>query len=152
MKKLIIAANLGRIRVLKYREAGLDPIDQEHLLEEPSESGKEHVLSVQEWVTDKAGRFSQGNAAGMEGGMSYGEEHELKEQIERNAMRRVATRIGEIVREEDHPIWVLAAPRSILPRSTRSGAWPWTATCSSTRRTSSRCASSTSPTRRSPSS
>jgi hypothetical protein len=32
MKKLIIAANLGRIRVLKYREAGLDPIDQEHLL------------------------------------------------------------------------------------------------------------------------
>jgi hypothetical protein len=71
---------------------------------------------VQEWVTDKAGRFSQGNAVGVEGGMSYGEEHELKDEIERNAMRRVATRIGEIVREEDHPIWVLAAPRSILPR------------------------------------
>ena len=116
MKKLIIAANLGRIRVLKYREAGLDPIDHEHLLDEPTESGKEHVLSVQEWVTDKAGRFSQGNAAGVEGGMSYGEEHELKDEIERNAMRRVAARIGEIVREEDHPIWVLAAPRSILPR------------------------------------
>ena len=99
MKKLIIAANLGRIRVLKYREAGLDPIDQEHLLEEPTESGKEHVLSVQEWVTDKAGRFSQGNAAGVEGGMSYGEEHELKDEIERNAMRRVAARIGDIVRE-----------------------------------------------------
>ena len=31
MKKLIIAANLGRIRVLKYREAGLNPEDVDYV-------------------------------------------------------------------------------------------------------------------------
>jgi protein required for attachment to host cells len=116
MKKIIIAANLGNLRVLKYREAGDDPIDQQHLLEEPAESGKEHVNSIQETVTDQSGRFARGGPVGLKAGMSHGEEHNLKSEIERSALRRMAGRIEQVLGEEGHPAWVLAAPKTILGR------------------------------------
>ena len=116
MKKIIIAANLGNLRVLKYREAGEDPIEQEHLIEEPAESGKEHVNSIQETVTDQSGRFTRGGPVDLKAGMSYGEEHNLKSEIERSALKRMAGRIEEVLSCEGHPAWVLAAPKSILGR------------------------------------
>lgn len=116
MKKLIIAANLGRVRVLKYRAAGEDPIEEAHLIEQPEESAKEHVNAIHEEVTDQAGRFGRGTAAGMETGMSYGEEHHLEKEIERGAMKKIAARIERILEAEGGPYWVLAAPQSILAR------------------------------------
>ena len=116
MKKLIIAANLGNLRVLKHREAGEDPIEKEHLVEEPGESGKEHVKSIQETVTDQSGRFARGNSVGLATGMSHGEEHNLKSEIERAALKKIATRIECALSAEGHPAWVLAAPKPILPR------------------------------------
>jgi hypothetical protein len=116
MKKLIIAANLGNLRVLKHREAGEDPIEKEHLLEEPGESGKEHIKSIHESVTDQSGRFSRGNSVGLETGMSYGEELNLKAEIERAALKKMATRIECTLSAEGHPAWVLAAPKQILQR------------------------------------
>lgn len=116
MKKIIIAANLGNLRVLKYREAGDDPIEQEHLIEETGESGKEHVKTIQEAVTDQAGRFSQGGAVGMAAGMSYGEEHHLKDELERGALKKIAARIECALSAEGHPAWILAAPQPILAR------------------------------------
>ncbi|MDP3850354.1 MAG: host attachment protein [Luteolibacter sp.] len=116
MKKIIIAANLGNLRVLKYREAGEDPIEQEHLIEEAGESGKVHVKSMQETVTDQAGRFARGGAVGFETGMSHGEEHHLQDEIERNALRQIAARVEYALAAEGHPPWILAAPKPILSR------------------------------------
>jgi len=116
MKKFIIAANLGQVRVLKYRAAGEDPIDQEHLIEEPAESGKVHVKSIKETVTDQSGRFGRGTPVGYETGMSYGEEHHLEDEMERNALKKIAARIETVLESEGHPGWILAAPKSILKR------------------------------------
>jgi hypothetical protein len=116
MKKLIIAANLGKVRVLKHRVAGEDPIEQDHLIEVPEKSSEEHVATIQEAVTDQAGRFGRGGPAGFETGMSYGEEHNLEKEMERNALRNVASRIEHVLDEKGYPPWILAAPQSILAR------------------------------------
>jgi hypothetical protein len=114
MKKLIIAANLGKVRVLKFRAAGEDPIEQAHLIEEPDAITEVHVETIPEAVTDQAGRFGRGARVGYETGMSYGDEHNLEREMERGALRRIATRIGDILKRADHPAWILAAPQSIL--------------------------------------
>jgi hypothetical protein len=116
MKKFIIAANLGQIRVLQYRAAGEDPIEQEHLVEAPAESGKEHLKSIHETVSDQSGRFGRGTPVGFETGMSYGEEHHLKAEMERGALKKIAARIDSVLTTEGHPSWILAAPKSILTR------------------------------------
>lgn len=116
MKKFIIATNLGQVRVLKFRAAGEDPIEQEHLLEEPAESSKEHVKSMQETVTDQAGRFGRGSPVGFETGMSAGEENHLKAEMERSALKKIAARIESVLEAEDYPAWILAAPKSQLAR------------------------------------
>ncbi|MFZ9936391.1 MAG: host attachment protein [Luteolibacter sp.] len=120
MKKLIIAANLGNLRVLRHLPAGEDPIVQEHLAEEPGESGREKVKTLQDTVTDQFGRFSRGTAQGLETGMSYGEEHNLKSELERIALKKIVARIECALCAEGNPPWVLAAPRTILPRMQRA--------------------------------
>jgi len=120
MKKLIIAANLGNLRVLRHNEAGEDPIEKEHLAEEPGESGKEHVQTIRETVTDQPGRFGRGVPAGQETAMSHGEKHNLEAEIERNALKRIVARIECVLSAEGNPPWVLAAPRPILPRMKQS--------------------------------
>ena len=116
MKKLIIAANLGNLRVLKYREAGEDPVERDHLIEEEGESGKQHVKTIQETVTDQSGRFARGVPVGMETGMSYGDEHGLKAEIERGALKKMVARIECALSAEGYPAWILAAPQAILAR------------------------------------
>ena len=120
MKKLIIAANLGNLRVLRHLPAGEDPIEQEHLAEEPGESGREKVKTLQDTVTDQFGRFSRGTAHGLETGMSYGEEHNLKSELERIALKKIVARIECALCAEGNPPWVLAAPKTILPRMQRA--------------------------------
>jgi hypothetical protein len=116
MKKLIIAANLGQVRVLKYREAGEDPIELAHLVEEPLESTKEHVKSIHETVTSQSGRFGRGSPVGFETGMSYAEGNHLKAEIERSALKKIAARIDAVLEKEACPAWTLAAPQSILAK------------------------------------
>jgi len=116
MKKLIIVTNLGRIRVLKYRAAGEDPIEEDHLIEETEKSITEHVNTIQEEVTDQAGRFGRGGPAGVQTGMSYGEEHNLEREIERGALKKIAAGIEDTLKEENYPSWILAAPQTILAR------------------------------------
>ena len=120
MKKLIIAANMGNLRVLKFRKAGDDPREKDHLVEEHTEGGTHHVMSIQETVTDQAGRFAKGSSVEMETGMSYGEEHHLKDEIDRNALKNTASRIESILEEEGNPDWILAAPQPILGKLTEA--------------------------------
>ncbi len=46
-------------------------------------SGREKPKMVNDVVTDRAGGFAEGGPPGQAGGMSYGEEHELEAELQR---------------------------------------------------------------------
>lgn len=114
METLVIIANLGRVRALKFREAGLDPQEQAHLSEEHGSPFEMRHDSINDVLTDQAGRFPQGAPADRLAGMSYGEEHELEAQLENRALHRVAAKIGDIVASAGFPAWRLMATQEIL--------------------------------------
>ena len=115
MENLIIIANLGRVRPLNYKPAGDDPLEEAHLLEEPEDKIELRPQHIHEVVTDHAGRFSQGGPLGVDVGMSYGEERHLKAELEKQALERIAAKIGEIVAEQNYPLWRLVFPQENLP-------------------------------------
>ncbi len=115
MKSLIVIANLGRVRVLKLRPAGDDPVQQDHLFEVPTSNGVEPPKMIHEVVTDQSGRFAEGNAANLQTGMSNGENLKLEAELQRDALQKIASRIGEAVEAEGAPPWMLVAPSQILP-------------------------------------
>lgn len=115
MEKLIIIANLGRVRPVKFRSAGEDPRQKAHLVEVPSEIVEMRPEPISAVVTDQAGRSTRSGPVGLRGGMSYGEEHNLKTELEKQALERVAKKIGEIVTAEGNPAWRLVAPPTIMP-------------------------------------
>lgn len=93
MKKLLVLANSGRVRLLVFKEGGNDPSDQPHLQEAPGSPVQMRPLTIHQAVTDQAGRFRQGSASTRATGMSYGEEYELEKQLEAEAVKRVADKI-----------------------------------------------------------
>jgi hypothetical protein len=114
MEKLIVIANLGRVRPVKFRQAGDDPRDKAHLEEMPGSVAEMRPDSISEVVTDQAGRATQSGPVDRRSGMSYGEEHNLQTELEKQALERVAGKISEIVAAEKHPAWRLVAPQTIL--------------------------------------
>lgn len=115
MEKLIIIANLGRVRPVKFRQSGEDPREKAHLVEVPGGVIEMRPESIREVVTDQAGRATQSGPVDRKGGMSYGEEHNLKTELEKQALERIAAKIGEIVAGEGNPAWRLVIPQTILP-------------------------------------
>jgi hypothetical protein len=99
---------------LVFKESGDDPQEKAHLLEGPGSPVEMRPASIHETVTDHAGRFSQGGAAGRGAGMSYGDEYELEEQLETDALKRIAAKIDEIVSVAGNPSWQLVAPAPVL--------------------------------------
>lgn len=120
MEKLIVIANLGRVRSVKFREAGDDPRDKAHLVEIAGSLVEMRQETISDVVTDQAGRTSQSGAVARRGGMSYGEEHHLKSELEKQALERIAAKIGEIVAAEGNPAWKLVAPQTILTSLTQA--------------------------------
>src|SRR6188474_2068442 len=114
MEKLIIIANLGRVRPVKFRSAGEDPRQKAHLVEVPGDIVQMRPDSISAVVTDQAGRGTQSGAVDRRGGMTYGEEHNLKSELEKQALERIAAKIGEIVAAEGNPPWKLVVPQTIL--------------------------------------
>ena len=114
MEKLIIIADRGRVRPVKVKPAGDDPRQKPHLIEESGSTVEMRPQSVHQAVTDHAGRFSQGGAVDQRTGMSYGEEHHLEEELETQALKRIAGKIGEIVASAGYPPWRLVVPQEIL--------------------------------------
>lgn len=106
MEALIVIANLGRIRPVKFRPAGDDPREKPHIVEMPEQNAEMKPALVSEIVTDQAGRTNQGGP---------GQENHLKLEVEREAIERIAGRISEIVAGEGNPEWRLIAPPTILP-------------------------------------
>ncbi len=114
MEKLIVIANLGRVRPVKFREAGDDPREKAHLVEVAGSMVEMRPEAIGDVVTDQAGRATQSGPVDRKGGMSYGEEHNLKSELERQALGRIAAKIGQIVAAEANPAWRLVAPQTIL--------------------------------------
>lgn len=114
MEKLILIANLGRLRILKFREAGDDPRQKPHLIEAPGSPLEMRPKFIREVVTDKAGRFSQSGSTDRLTGMSYGEEHELESQLDKQALDNIAEKIDETLAAEGYPLWRLMANQGIL--------------------------------------
>src|SRR6478609_12215251 len=110
MEKLIVIANLGRVRPVKFRQAGDDPKEKAHLVEIPGNAVEMKQEPIRALVTDQAGRSTQNGP---------GEEH-LKSELNRQAMERVAGKIAEIVAAEQHPAWRLVAPQTILSALTQA--------------------------------
>jgi hypothetical protein len=115
MENLIVIANLGRVRPVKFKPAGDDPLEEAHLLEEPGSTVEMRPHSIHQAVTDSAGRFPQGGPADRLTGMSYGEEHHLEAELKTQALERVAAKIGEIVACAGYPKWRLVIPQEIMP-------------------------------------
>jgi hypothetical protein len=115
MEKLIVIANLGRVRPVKFREAGEDPQDQAHLFEDPLSTVEMRPQLIHEMVTDQAGRFTQSGPLDRKAGMSCGEELNLETEIQKQALERIAKKIGEIVAAEGYPAWRLVIPQEIMP-------------------------------------
>ncbi len=115
MEKLIVIANLGRVRPVKFRDAGEDPRERAHLVEVPGASVEMRPETISAVVTDQAGRATRSGPVGMKGGMSYGEEHNLKTELDKQALGRIAAAICGIVAAEGNPAWHLVAPPTILP-------------------------------------
>lgn len=116
MQKLLVFANLGRVRFLVFKQSGDDPLEQAHLLEAPGSPCEVRKASIHQTVTDQAGRFSQGGASAHGVGMSYGDEYELEERLEVEALKRVASKIDEIIFVAGYPGWHLVAPSTILSK------------------------------------
>ena len=115
MQKLIVIANLGRVRPVKFKPAGEDPQDKAHLHEEPGKMVEFRPQSITEVVTDRVGRYRQSGSHDHQGGMSYGEEHHLKAELESQALERIAGTIGEMVAAAGYPAWRLVFPQALLP-------------------------------------
>ncbi len=114
MEKLIIIANLGRVRALRFQEAGPDPMVQEHFHEVPGSPFEMRPETISQAVTDQAGRFSQSGATDRLAGMSYGDEYELEAELETKALLRICSKIVEILEAESYPFWRLMATQEIL--------------------------------------
>jgi protein required for attachment to host cells len=108
MNSLIILANLSRVRVLKFQQAGDDPQEQSHLRED-REAIREPLKPIREIVTDQQGRWSRSTTSGMGNGMSTGEEHNLELEEARRAVERIAGQIADVVADAGYPSWTLAA-------------------------------------------
>jgi hypothetical protein len=115
MQKLIVIANLGRVRPVKYKPAGEDPQDKAHLHEEPGSTVEMRPPSIQQVVTDQAGQFRQSGSSDRLGGRSSGEEHHLKTELANQALERIAGKIGDIVAAAGYPSWRLVFPQELLP-------------------------------------
>ncbi len=116
MNKLYVIADLGRVRAFALKE-GSEVEGLKDRLAELSENALDTAVDTRGSVTtDKSGRFAQGSPAGSNGGMSYGEEHQLASEIERKNLDRIATHIDGVIRDSGYPFTVLAAPQAILSR------------------------------------
>lgn len=114
--KFLLIADLGQLKVFRFQRAGDDPAERDHLVEVKGRGSDLAVQSVADVVTDQAGKFARGNAVGVNGAMSHGEQHHLESELERKALERLSASIAGVLKEAGHPAWILAAPQATLRR------------------------------------
>ncbi len=116
MEELMLICDKGRVRTVKFREAGNLPLEQAHFYEEEGGTWEYRPERITEATSDQAGRFTQSGPLGRGAGMSFGEEHHLEDELNRKALHRIAARVSEVVEEAGYPRWRLVAPERVMPR------------------------------------
>jgi hypothetical protein len=114
--KFLLIADLGKLRVLRFQRAGDDPVERDHLVEVKANVSEPELQTISEVVTDQAGKFNRGGAAGVVSAMSHFEQHNLESELERKALERLATGIATVLKDAGYPTWILAAPQADLKR------------------------------------
>lgn len=110
--RLLILTDLGKVRVLGFKEAGDDPREFAHLKElSENEMGVPRGAAT----TDGPGKFNRGSAAGKGEAMSHAET-KLDVEVEKRAIAQVAREICEVVAKLGCGSFVLAAPQEHLKR------------------------------------
>lgn len=110
--RLLVLTDLGKVRVLSFKEAGDDPRDRAHLVEL---SDEELGAPVGAQTTDGPGKFNRGFAAGQGDAMSHAET-KLDVEVEKRAIGQVAAEICAAVAKLGCESFILAAPQEHLKR------------------------------------
>ena len=110
--KLLIIADLGSLRVFRFDPAGDDPAERDHLVEVKTNVSGPELQTISDVVTDQAGKFNRGGAAGVVSAMSHFEQHNLESELQRKALESLSTSIATVLKQAGHPPWVLAAPQA----------------------------------------
>lgn len=114
MNRLIITADLGRIKVFRVTQFDLikDQTKPAIALETDIKLANTYSRFGQR-DTDQAGRFSSGSAAGSTTGMSSGERHEEQKEAEKSQLQKVAEKINATLKEYSTDEFYLAVPQTI---------------------------------------
>jgi len=110
MKRLVIVADLGRLRMFRVVRDGRGH-RAKNLVEVKVPQPEPGLHSVFETVTDQAGRFPRGGS-----GMARGDAHEMEAEQERRKVGALRGEIEALLEAEECDSWNLAVPASIRPR------------------------------------
>lgn len=109
MTKLLVLADLGKFKAYRFNNGRNFSTPQLELIE-AWDTNVAHHLGAD--VTDQAGQFRKGHSEGASPS-SDGEQHNIDLERRRRAVKRVARRIGELLRSEPVEGCYLAAASEI---------------------------------------
>jgi protein required for attachment to host cells len=108
--RLVVVADLG---CLKAYEVEYDGLSTKPRLKLIKELNTEKALGrISNRLTDEAGRFPGGNERSHPEIRAFGERHNIKLELERRAIKRLAQSINGLVKGRDEPVY-FAATREI---------------------------------------
>jgi hypothetical protein len=110
MRTLLIASDLGQLRAYVASRDSDDRSPTIELIQESDFLGRRHHFADRD--TDQGGRFPSG-AAGMQGGMPNGEQHEEMEKAQRVRMRQVAEAVDVLAAADEEAEIYFAAPKPV---------------------------------------
>jgi len=113
MSKMIIVADLGRLRVLAEKEEFSPTGPRLHLAELSSEELDSKPQPIHDVVTDQQGRFGKGDG-GQNPGAGIAENHQLESELENRSVKALAQKIDGVIADHAPSSWTLVAPANEL--------------------------------------
>lgn len=109
--KLVVVADLGRMRAYKFEESEHFSQPRLELIEDATTPVTQ---KLSETLTDYPGQHkTQGNAIGQPMAASGGEAHNLELERRKRALKTIAARVGELLKEDNYAGCYLAADSRI---------------------------------------
>lgn len=112
--KLIILADRGELRAYKLTRSEMDTTPRLELLEK-LETVDGHAR-IADKVSDLAGRYHVSNGNGHAVAASTSENHNLRSELDKRALKVIVQSINDLVLREKPPMWFFAAPKEINHR------------------------------------
>src|SRR5436190_1250482 len=105
--KLIILADRGELKAYKLTRNEMDTTPRLELLEAlDTIDGHGRIVDK---VTDAAGRYRVSNGTGQAVSASISENHNLRTELDKRALKVIVQSINDLVRREKPPMWFFAA-------------------------------------------